>query len=511
MARENTDLPFGDAFSINQLDLDDDEPSQLVYVLELAKKHEGDPDAFDDAIADRFDMQPYRAKNVRLGISDAGYQIMNDSTEFEFTEFGEELHDLIDDEDELYDQFAVHILQNLHGQKVINVIMDLRSEGKSRKFDNIRKELEDRYELHIDQTSNHWSQMRGWLYKADVIQNLRSPSYDINWTKIEDLTGANSDLILELSDLTGEQQAYLRALAIIDPDGEIEGTKVREVAESEFEIEIDQNSIVGNVLDPLEEAGYLTHDKPTRGKPRVVEPTDKFESEVVSPLLDDLADYVGAPRSALRKSFAELLEELDEGTKYERGVALEVLAIKIGRLLNLDYTAWRARGRNTSGNEVDVVMDSVDLTFQRWQIQCKNTKSKLSIDEVTREVGISRRLKTDVILIIGREGVTSDARRFADLTMSDENLTIVFLDDQDIMRLDQSPEHLINKLQGEARRAKSFKRLGDGQMVEVSERMVSDEDEEEVEETDVDDLLDNEQPSLDEYTNDGEGEDEDEN
>ncbi|MBP1986763.1 restriction endonuclease [Halolamina salifodinae] len=508
MARENTDLPFGDAFSINQLDLDGGEPSQLVYVLELAEEHEGDPDAFDEAIADRFDMQSYRAKNVRLGISDAGYRIMNDSTEFEFTEFGKELLDLTDDEDALYDRFAQHILQELHGQQVINVIMDLRSEGKSRKFDNIRRELEDRYSLHIDQTSNHWSQMRGWLYKADVIQNLRSPSYDINWSKIEELTGATSDLVLELSDLTGEQQGFLRALAKIDPDGKIEGTKVREVAEVEFSVEIDQNSIVPNVLDPLQDAGYITHDKPTRGKPRVVEPTDQFEADVLEPLLDDLSEYIGAPRSALRKSFQELLDDLDNGTKYERGLALELLAIKIGRLLNLDYTAWRARGRNTSGNEVDVVMDSVDITFQRWQIQCKNTTSKLSIDEVTREVGISRRLKTDVILLIGREGVTSKAQQYANLTMADENLSIVFLDDDDIMQLDESPEHLINKLQGEARRAKSFKRIGDGHMVEVEERMVGDEDEEAVEEdVDITDIIDEEQPSLDDYTDEEEDSD----
>lgn len=499
MARENTDLPFGDAFSINQLELDpNDDRSQLEYILELAKEHEGDPDSFDDEIADVFNMKLYRAKNVRLGISDAGYQIMNDSTEFVYTEFGKELYEIREDSDALYDKFATHILQNLNGQKVINVIMDLRSEGKSRKFDNIRDELEDRYELHIDQTSNHWSQMRGWLYKADVIQNLRSSSYDINWAKIEELTGADSDIVLELSDLTGEQQSYLRALGKIDPDGEIEGTKIREVAETSFGIDIDQNSIVKDVLDPLKKAGYLTHEKPNRGKSRVVETTDKFESEVLVPLLEDLAEYVGAPRSALRKSFSELLDDLDGGTTYEKGLALELLAIKIGRLLNLEYTAWRARGRNTSGNEVDVVMDSVDITFQRWQIQCKNTNRKLSIDDVTREVGIARRLRTDLILIIGREGVTSDARKFADLTMTDENLSIVFLDDDDIMRLDSSPDHLLDKLRGEARRAKSFKRLGDGQLVEVSERMVKD-SEDESDEVNKDDILDTEQPSLEDY------------
>lgn len=501
MTRKDTGLPFGDAFSPNQLETTEDEPETLVLVLEKAKEFEGDADGFDEWVAERFNMEPYRAKNVRLGISDAGYRIMNDSTDFRFTELGDELYELRGDRVALYDRFAQHILNNLHGQKAINVISDLRAEGKSRKFDNIREELEDRYSLHIDPTSNHWSQMRAWLHEADVIQNLRQPTYDINWSKIEELTGVTEELVLELSDLTAEQRAFLRAMARIDPEDEMAGTKVREIAEQEHDVSIDQNSIVSDILDPLEEEGYLEHEKPTKGKPRVVSPTEKFKRDVLEPVLEDLESYVGAPRAVLRSSFTELLDDLDEGSTHEQGVALEALAIKVGRLLGLDYTAWRKRGRNTGGNEVDVVMDSIDITFQRWQIQCKNTKRKLSIDDVTREVGLSRRLNTDVIVMIGRNGLTSGAQRFADLSMADENLVIVFLEDADIMQLDESPEHLLDKLRAEARRASSFKRLGEGEMVEISEQMIEEEQKqlEEEYEVETEDILDQEQPDIQDY------------
>lgn len=59
MAREDTDLPFGDAFSPGQLDVDNDE-GQLIVILELIDSFEGQPKAFDRAIRERFFESPDR-------------------------------------------------------------------------------------------------------------------------------------------------------------------------------------------------------------------------------------------------------------------------------------------------------------------------------------------------------------------------------------------------------------------------------------------------------------------
>ena len=157
MPRHNTDLPFGDAFSPTQLDTDEDEPPVLAYLLELAKKYEGKEGEFDESIREKFfpeDTDLTRAKNVRLGMKPGGYEIMDDS--FHFTYLGNELHQIRDDRDELYDRFAKHILLNLHGLKGIEIIEDLRASGRKTTNENLKKEFQKQYNFHVNETSKHW-------------------------------------------------------------------------------------------------------------------------------------------------------------------------------------------------------------------------------------------------------------------------------------------------------------------------------------------------------------------
>lgn len=459
MARHDTDLPFGDAFGPGQLETEDGEPDELVVVLELAKEYQGEPDEFDEVIADRFfsdSSDPVeRAKNVRLGLSDAGYQLVDD--DFSFTEIGETLYDLRDDPDKMYDRFTKHILLNLHGLKIIEIIEDLEAQGKQTTNANIKQELRDQYDFHIDRTSNHWSQMRGWLSKAGIV-NTRSPVYKIDRTKIEELVGVSSDDLVDLDDLTEGQSAFLRALAYIDPDDEIPNSVVRKIAEEAYDVEISQSNISKNTLNPLEDAGYIEW-RHRNGKPNPVSPTDKFNSEILIPILDDISDRVGVPRHVIRSSFAELEEQMDSDSTHERGIALETLAIKIGRLLGLDFVDWRVRGRQTNGAEVDVVFDDVGKTFNRWQIQCKNTKSALESKYVAREVGITRTLQTNTVLMIVRGGTTRNARQFAADVMRHENIAILFISGDDLLELDERPDHLLQTLRGEARWVSRLKRI----------------------------------------------------
>lgn len=463
MARENTDLPFGDAFSPAQLDTGDEE--ELVAILELIKEYEGQPNEFDNAIQKRFFPSMDRAKNVRLGVGPAGYQIVDE--DFEFTQLGEELYDLRDDPDALYDRFAKHILRNLHGLKGIEIVEDLEAQGRATTNDALKQEFREQYDFHVDETSNHWSQMRGWLSKAGIV-NTGTHHYDIDRTRIEELIGLGSEDILELDGLNDQQQAFLRALALINPDGRIQNSVVKQVAEKAYDVDISQSNISRRTLEPLEEAGYIEWEH-VSGKANWIETTDKFDAEVLKPILDDLAARTGVPRHVLRLSFDEILDDLDAESTHEKGVALETLAVKIGRLLGLTFVGWRVRGRKTGGSEVDVVMDDIGELFNRTQIQCKNTDKAIKTKHVAREVGISRMLQTNTILMIARGGVSGDARQFANRVMRHENIAVMFLTGDDIEELDADATHLHHVLQGESRRISNLKRLGEAEYVEEDE------------------------------------------
>ena len=498
MARHDTDLPFGDAFSPAQLHTDDDRP-ELAVVLEMAKKYEGQEDEFDEAIRETFfpsDVDTTRAKNVRLGLKDRGYKITDD--DFYFTDIGEELYELRDDPDELYDRFAQHILRNLHGLKGIEIVEDLEAEGRKTVNDNVKEEFKQQYDFHIDETSNHWSQMRAWLSEAGVV-NKGTHRYDIDRTRIEELIGVDSEDIVELDGLTEQQQAFLRALALIDPPEEVKSRTVKRIAEKAYGVDISQSNISRRTLDPLEEAGYIEWEH-VSGKPNLIKTTDKFDGKILKPVLDDLSERVGVPRHVLRLSFEEVMEELDSDSTHEKGVALETLTVKTGRLLGLEFVGWRVRGRKTGGSEVDVVMDEIDTTFNRWQIQCKNTKSQLESKQIAREVGIARILQTNTILMIARGGVSQDAKQYANQVMRHENISIMFLTGGDIEELDENTDHLLTVLRGEARRIHNIKRL-DRREVEQEDTMdLIDREDEALEDFEEELNFDQDQPSLDDYT-----------
>lgn len=482
MPRHDTDLPFGDAFGPNQLDTGDDREA-LAVVLEFINEYEGEEDAFDEAIIEAFfpDDDGTRAKNVRLGVKPRGYGIADEN--FEFTELGEELYELRDDPEKMYDRFARHILRNLHGLKGIEIVEDLRAQGKNATNANLKEEFRDQYGFHIDSTSNHWSQMRGWLSKTGIV-NTGTHHYDIDRGRIQDIIGVDSDTILELDELNQEQQAFLRALALVDPDKPIKNVIVRKIAEEAYGVNISQSGISKHMLNPLQEAGYIDWEH-VSGKPNLIQPTEKFESEVLKPILDDLSARTGAPRSVLRKSYEELLREMDSESTYDRGIALETLSVKLGRMIGLEFVGWRVRGKKTGGSEVDVIFDDLGPLYNRVQIQCKNTKSQLGSKHIAREVGIARMLQTTTILMIARGGLSDDAKRFANRIMQHENLAIVFLDGDDIEKLDEDPTHLLRSLQKESSRIHGIKRLGGREGVE--------EEDEEVE------LIEQEQQALEEF------------
>lgn len=498
MARHDTDLPFGDAFSPAQLHTEDDEPPELAVVLDMAMEYEGQEDEFDEAIREKFfpeDDDTTRSKNVRLGLKDRGYKITDD--DFYFTEIGEELYELRDDPDALYDRFAQHILRNLHGLKGIEIVEDLEAEGRKTINDNVKEEFKKQYDFHIDETSNHWSQMRGWMEKAGVV-NKGTHRYEIDRTRIEELIGVDSDTIVELDGLNEQQQAFLRALSLIGPNGEVKSRTVKQIAENAYGVNISQSNISRRTLDPLEEAGYIEWEH-VSGKPNLIKTTDKFDDEVLKPVLDDLAERTGVPRHVLRLSFEQVMEDLDSDSTHEKGVALETLTVKTGRLLGLDFVGWRVRGRKTGGSEVDVVMDNIGTSFNRWQIQCKNIQGQLESKYVAREVGIARILQTNTILMIARGGVSQDAKQYANRVMRHENIAIMFLEGDDIEELDENTDHLLTVLRGEARRIHNIKRLDKREVEQEDVQDLLDREDEALEEFE-DELYDEDQPSLDDYS-----------
>ena len=177
------------------------------------------------------------------------------------------------------------------------------------------------------------------------------------------------------------------------------------------------------------------------------------------PLLEQLKGQTDPKLLALlRTPLSAILVGIDDKDRYKAGLALEALAFKIMRLLNMTYVATRLRANQTGGAEVDFVFESARLVFSRWQVQCKNT-ARVSLDDVAKEVGLTHFLKSNVVVMVTTGEIGGEARRYANKIMADSNRAIVMLDGGDLSAISESPATIVRSFEREARHAMNLKKL----------------------------------------------------
>ncbi len=107
---------------------------------------------------------------------------------------------------------------------------------------------------------------------------------------------------------------------------------------------------------------------------------------------------------------------------------------------------------------MDVVVEGERFIFSRWQIQCKNT-SRVSIDDVAKEVGLAFHLKSNVVMVVTSGQFSRDARGYANSIMQTTNLNVILLDRSDLSLLSKDLSRIVELLDREARHAVAIKRI----------------------------------------------------
>ena len=451
---KKSDLPFGSEFSPSQI--------ELPVVLEMTESYGGDWKAFEDAVRTAYfeghNTTEYNRKklanNTKLGM--IAYGIID--RDANLTDFGKELLLLKDDEIQLFDRLAKHILLNLHGMTLVRCIQDMVAAGETVNLTTLREGLAARG-VHYPSGGKHPSMMRLWLAKAGVFVGSR---WQVDPFRIEDILGLNPDEFEVLADFTSEQRSFLRALANTGTTEPQPANEIAKLAAATYGVKFPEKSLPKLVLNALVDSGYITAEKTTSGrgaKPFQVAPTAKLIADVVEPLLEQLKGQTDPKLlKLLRTPLSGILEEIEDSDRYKAGLALEALAFKIMRLLDMTYVATRLRANQTGGAEVDLVFESARLVFSRWQVQCKNT-ARVSLDDVAKEVGLTHFLKSNVVVIATTGEIGGEARRYANKIMADSNLAIVMLDGADLSAISDSPATIIRSFEREARHAMNLKKL----------------------------------------------------
>jgi hypothetical protein len=451
-----SDLPFGSEFSPSQIDLKE--------VLTMAVEHSGDWRALENALRLRYfkthSTSEYNkrklANNCKLGM--IAYGIID--RKGVLTDFGNRLFALKDDEDEMHILLARHIVLNLRGLEVIQTVQDMHARGERFDLQRLRDWLGERG-IHFPRGGKHPSIMRLWLEKAGIVI---SKDWRIDIDRLEEVIGTSLDSVENLSVLSLEQKAFLRTLANMAGPGPYWSNEVEHLASTTYGVKFNEKNLPKTVLYPLKNAGYISLERGTKAAGRGAKPfkvllTEKTDSEIIEPLIQSLERQVRADiRPLLKKSLAEILNEIGSRDRHIKGLALEALAFYLMRLIDLKYVATRLRGKATGGAEVDLIFEGARLIFSRWQVQCKNTKS-VSLDDVAKEVGLTFRLRSNVVMIVSTGSVGGEARKYSQDIMRTTNLNIVLFDRIDLKTISDNPTYIANVLNREAQEAMRIKKL----------------------------------------------------
>jgi len=448
-----SDLPFGSEFSPSQI--------SLAVLLELAHDSGSDWKAFEAAVRQRYfdshSTDDYNraklANNTKLSM--IAYGIID--RDAALTDFGQSLYSLRDSEADLYRTFAQHILMRLHGLSLVQCVLDIQTAGETVDLIKLRKWLDERG-IHFPRGGKHASTMRIWLQKAGIF----SSDWTIDEGKLNETIGLTAQQVDALSGLTRQQTAFLKALANVGGENSLPANEIEKLATATYGVSFNEKNLPKDVLYPLRDAGYLTLERATTGrgaKSATVAPSHKLETDFIVPLLEQIESLTHADiRPYLRLRLDDIIERLHSSDKHAKGLALEALALKLMRMLDMTYVATRLRGAQTGGAEVDLIFEADRLVFSRWQVQCKNT-ARVCLDDVAKEVGLIHLLKSNVIVIVSTGDIGAEARRYADTVMRDSNLCVVMIDHADIKRICDVPSAIVDVFNREARKTMKIKTL----------------------------------------------------
>ncbi len=207
----------------------------------------------------------------------------------------------------------------------------------------------------------------------------------------------------------------------------------------------------------------------------MVKLTEKAKREILQPLIQNLADVTELASTDLDRQFESVVADLENKDKHIRGIALELFAVWIIRLLGLRFSKWRLRHwEATGGGEVDVLAASDKIIYNRWQIQCKNQKSKVGVDVIAKEVGLTFLTKADVVMVITTSKFASDAVNYANQVNDVSRYYVILLEDEDVKRIAEDRTRIVDILNIKARRTFAKRELG---MSDLGDEFIQDEEE----------------------------------
>lgn len=408
---------------------------------------------FKDSAPDQSDPEKRKKVQTTLGynalLGACKYGLV-DRESLSLTELGREVLDC-DGDKERYEILARHIIRNLYGLEVLMAIREMQAAGSKVDKNTLQAYLEQ-LGFALPRAAGNHLKLLLWLRRAGVLPE-RGGVYEISGEAVEAIAGVSLDAADEWSALTDEQQAFLRTLrriAVLEGSAPVPAKQVFDAVEDEHgAIFRRPDQLAATVLKPLAETGWIERSgigKSGRGgKSGRVAASEKLLE--IEPDLLPSGDGLGIPpdlRAHLQTPLEEIYADLGSADKHKKGIALELLALRLASDLSLTPVKMRARSASTGGAEVDLIADAAHLHFSRWLLQCKNTE-KVTVSALAKEAGMATLLKASVIVIVTTGRIPSSVETFARELALSSSLQAVLVDGKLLTRYRKSGASVLRK------------------------------------------------------------------
>lgn len=385
----------------------------LKEVLDIAATHTGDRKGLRDAIWAKYftghaerttdpkkrkENQLKSAGNVLIGMN--AYGVWSSETEA-LTPLGEELR--VEPNDGKRNAiFARHILKNCNGLRILRVIERMQARqapvGKITLEEELRKAG-----FRLSRATAHHTKLLQWLREADI---LPQKGYDINQERLHELVGMTTGTVAALNRLTRPQRSFLATLWRYCMAKGVQHASVKEILDQmkfEQSATFKQDQVPTQIIKPLAKDGWIEHIAGSQG--RGSRSGDVKVKEALMAL--DLQQLTGYKKSAvppdvqdkLDTPLDQILDALESEDTHLKGVALELLALRIINDIALVPIRFRARSKRTHDAEIDLIAEGLHLHFSRWMFQCKNTTT-VTINDLAKEIGLAVLMHAHVIVLV---------------------------------------------------------------------------------------------------------------
>ncbi|MEM9710255.1 MAG: restriction endonuclease [Pseudomonadota bacterium] len=340
-----------------------------------------------------------------------------------------------DSEAEAISEFARLLLTRLNGMEIVDAIRSLNLRAEQVTKASLKQELlANGIEGLSTATTDHTTH-QNWLVEAGVLSPKK-----LNFLPIDDalkaLAGISASERADFLSLTLAQQVFLsvlRRLVETEASKELPVSLIYAECARDYRDHFDDSQISAKVLQPLEQDGWITLSnrtgKASGGKSGVATATAKLLDILMSEVLPNFDAVIPADLRAKRDTPRDvILRMLNDSSKNERGVGLELLALRMLVDLGLEPRSFRLRTKETAYAELDLTAEGAHLTFSRWNIQCKCIKNNVSLGDIAKEVGLAIYSRAHVVAIVTTSGFSREALNYTREITQSTHLQFVLID-----------------------------------------------------------------------------------